>query len=122
MRGRVTRRERNGLPESFVTADSGTAPKRAETDELIRLVAENLWRLKRCSKVDAELFQMYGKYEGQDRGVGTAFAQDATHGNAFSKLARYRASYFRELIATMKLLEGLGKTSKAVAADRDTLP
>jgi hypothetical protein len=94
----------------------------AETGELIRLIAESLWRLKRCSKVDTELFQMYGKYEGEERGVGTAFAQDAMHGNAFSKLARYRASCFRELTVTMKLLEGLGHTPKAAAGDRETLP
>ena len=47
--------------------------------------------------MDSELFQMYGNYKGQDRGVGTAFAQDATQGNAFSKLTHYQTFLLKKL-------------------------
>ncbi len=47
--------------------------------------------------VDSELFQIYAVYEGQRRGVGTAFAQDATQSNAFTKLTRYQSFLLRKL-------------------------
>jgi enoyl-CoA hydratase/carnithine racemase len=60
-------------------------------EELLKTVIETHWQLRRTTLVDSELFQIYGFYKGQNRGVGTAFAQDSTQGNAFSKLTRYQA-------------------------------
>ncbi len=59
-------------------------------EELVRSIIETRWQLRRANMVDSELFQIYSVYEGQKRGVGTAFAQDATQGNAFTKLTRYQ--------------------------------
>ena len=59
--------------------------------------------------MDTELFQMYRYYEGEERGVGTAFAQDASQGNAFSKLTRYQGSLIRILQNAEKALAELKK-------------
>jgi len=57
--------------------------------------------------VDTELFQMYRFYEEEQQGVGTAFAHDAIHGNAFSKLTRYQNFLLRKLQAAEKELNRL---------------
>ena len=56
-------------------------------EEEFKCLIEYKWRLMRLNKVESELFQSFSFYEGEDRGVGTAFAQDAYQGNAFSKLS-----------------------------------
>ncbi len=66
-------------------------------EELVRCIIETRWQLRRANLVDSELFQIYGFYEGESRGVGTAFAQDATQGNAFTKLTRYQSFLLRKL-------------------------
>jgi hypothetical protein len=63
----------------------------------VRTAIETRWRLRRTNLVESELYQSYGFYEKEQRGVGTAFAQDATQGNAFSKLARYQSHLSRTL-------------------------
>ena len=75
-------------------------------EELVRSIIETRWQLRRANLVDSELFEIYANYEGQKRGVGTAFAQDATQGNAFSKLTRYHGFLLRKLrLAEQGLLE-----------------
>jgi hypothetical protein len=66
-------------------------------EEAVRTIIETRWQLRRATLVDSELFQMYGHYKGQDRGVGTAFAQDATQGNAFSKVTHYQTFLLKKL-------------------------
>ncbi len=66
-------------------------------EELVKMIIETYWQLRRANLVDSELFQIYGSYQGQDRGVGTAFANDATQGNAFTKLTRYQEFLLRKL-------------------------
>src|SRR3974390_862901 len=66
-------------------------------EEAVRTIIETRWQLRRVPLVDSQLFEMYGHYKGQYRGVGTAFAQDATQGNAFSKLTRYETSLLKKL-------------------------
>lgn len=50
-------------------------------EELVRSIIEARWQLRRANLVDCQLLQIYAIYEGQNRGVGAAFAQDATRGN-----------------------------------------
>jgi hypothetical protein len=76
---------------------SAYCPSGVLEDEEVRTIIETRWQLRRAPLVDSQLFQMYGNYKGQDRGVGTAFAQDATQGNAFSKLTHYQTSLFKTL-------------------------
>lgn len=66
-------------------------------EEAVRTIIETRWQLRRATLVDSELFQIYGNYKGQDRGVGTAFAQDATQGSAFSKLTQYQTFLLKKL-------------------------
>src|SRR5579872_5534648 len=66
-------------------------------EELVKTIIETRWQLRRANVVDTELFQIFGYYKGQNRGVGTAFAQDAVQGNAFTKLTRYQAFLLRKL-------------------------
>jgi hypothetical protein len=72
-------------------------PCTVREEELLRTIIETHWQLRRANVVDSELFQIYGFYKGQNRGVGTAFAQDATQGNAFTKLTHYQAFLLRKL-------------------------
>ena len=83
-------------------------------EELVRSIIETRWQLRRANLVDSELFQIYAIYQGQSRGVGTAFAQDATQGNAFTKLTRYQSFLLRKLRLTERdLLELKEKSSHA---------
>lgn len=92
------------LARRLVTAH---APFGVLEEEQVRTIIETRWQLRRATKVDTELFQIYRFYEGEERGVGTAFAQDATQGNAFSKLARYQGSFIRILQNAEKALAEL---------------
>jgi hypothetical protein len=85
------------------------APADVLEEEQVRTIIETRWQLRRATKVDTELFQMYRSYEGEERGVGTAFAQDATQGNAFSKVTRYQGSLIRILQNAEKALAELKK-------------
>lgn len=91
-------------------------------EELVRTLIETRWQLRRANVVDSELFQIYGFYKGQDRGVGTAFAQDATQGNAFSKLTRYQTFLLRKLrVAEQELSRLKAETAKAVPLPQSAL-
>jgi hypothetical protein len=85
------------------------APADVLEEEEVKTLIETRWKLRRAAKLDPELFQMYRFYEGEERGVGTAFAQDATQGNAFSKLTRYQGSFIRILRTAEKALAELKK-------------
>src|SRR5512133_526260 len=89
-------------------------------EELVRSIIETRWQLRRANVVDSELFQIYGFYKGQNRGVGTAFAQDATQGNAFTKLTRYQGFLLRKLKQTEEELAQL-QTERAKAVSLSTL-
>jgi hypothetical protein len=83
-------------------------------EELVRSIIETRWQLRRANLVDSELFQIYAVYQGANRGVGTAFAQDATQGNAFSKLTHYQGFLLRKLrLAEQDLLALKAQASKA---------
>lgn len=85
-----------------------------EEEEFKNLI-EFKWRLMRLTKVESELFQSFSFYEGEDRGVGTAFAQDAYQGNAFSKLSVYEErmhSKFRKSEARLRNLQNRRKRAK----------
>src|SRR5438105_4207760 len=90
-------------------------------EEQVRSIVETRWQLRRATRIDSELFQMYGFYEGEQRGVGTAFAQDAVQGNAFTKLTRYQGFLLRKLQLAEKELQTLqrARTSNAPSACQD---
>jgi hypothetical protein len=92
------------------------APCGVLEEEQVRTILESRWPLRRASLVDAELFQMYGFCEGEQRGVGTAFAQDATQGNAFTKLTRYQSFLLRRLQLAEKELRDLKATAASQTA------
>jgi hypothetical protein len=83
------------------------APCSLIEDEQVRTIIETRWQLRRANLVDTELYQIYGFYEGQQRGVGTAFAQDATQGNAFTKLTRYQTFLMRKFQVSERELQRL---------------
>lgn len=56
----------------------------------MKTIIETCRQLRRADLIGSELFQIYGYYQGENRGVGSAFAQDATARNAFTKLTHYR--------------------------------
>jgi len=72
--------------------------------ELVIPIIQTLWQLRRANLVDTELFGMYRFYENEQRGVGTAFAHDASQANAFSKLIRYQSHLLRKLALLKKEL------------------
>jgi hypothetical protein len=76
-------------------------------EEQVKSIIETRWQLRRANQVDSELFQIYSIYENEQRDVGTAFAQDATQGNAFSKLTRYQGSLLRTMQTAEKELARL---------------
>ena len=82
-------------------------PFGAFEDELVKMIIQTLWQLRRANTVDTELFGMYRFYENEERGVGTAFAHDASQGNAFSKLIRYQNHLLRKLVVLKKELSEL---------------
>jgi len=43
----------------------------------VMLAMKTRWQLRRATRVDNELIQIYGFYEGQNRGVGTALPHQA---------------------------------------------
>jgi hypothetical protein len=65
--------------------------------EFVVSIIQTLWQLRRANLIDTELFAMYRFYENEERGVGTAFANDASQANSFSKLIRYQAHLQRKL-------------------------
>jgi hypothetical protein len=83
-------------------------------EELVKTIIETHWQLRRANVVDSELFQIYESYKGQKRGVGTAFAQDALQGNAFTKLTRYHGFFLRKLRAAQEELYDLKAKSERV--------
>ncbi len=84
-------------------------------EELVRSIIETRWQLRRATLVDSELFQIYSIYQGQNRGVGTAFAQDATQGNAFSKLTHCLSFLLHKLrLAERDLLELKAQSNQAL--------
>jgi len=83
------------------------APSSVLEEEQVKTIIDTRWQLRRANAVDTELFQMYRFYEQEQRGVGTAFAHDAIHGNAFSKLTRYQNFLLRKLQAAEKELNRL---------------
>jgi hypothetical protein len=76
---------------------SAYAPRGILEEEQVRTIIESRWQLRRANLVDTVLFLMYRFYDGEERGVGTAFAQDAAQANALSKLARYQGALIRKL-------------------------
>ena len=85
-------------------------------EEQVRTIIETRWQLRRANVVDTELYRMYSVYEGEPRGVGTAFAQDATQGNAFTKLTRYQSFLLRKLALAQKELARLQEIRNGQAA------
>jgi hypothetical protein len=79
-------------------------PQTVLEDEHVLIIIHTLWQLRRANIVDTELFQMYRICDGEEGGVGTAFAQDATQGNAFTKLTRYQSFLFKKLELARKEL------------------
>ena len=85
-------------------------------EESVRSIIETHWQLRRANLVDSELFQIYAFYQGENRGVGTAFAQDSTQGNAFSKLTHYQNFLLRKLRqAERELWELKARSNQALA-------
>ena len=85
-------------------------------DEAVRTIIETRWQIRRANIVDTELFQIFSFYEGEDRGVGTAFAQDAAQANAFSKLIRYQGFLLRRLQTAEKELAQLKENASKHSA------
>jgi hypothetical protein len=96
------------------------APSSVLEEEQVRMIAETRWQLRRANLVDTELFQIYRYYEGEQRSVGTAFAQDASQGNAFSKLVRYQNFLLRKLQSAEKELERLRSVSPAIETQQNS--
>ncbi len=91
-------------------------------EELVRTIIETRWQLRRANLVDTQLFQIFGFYKGQNRGVGTAFAQDAAQGNAFTKLTRYQHFLLRKLhSAEQDLLRLQARSTPALPIAQATL-
>jgi hypothetical protein len=91
-------------------------------EELVRTIIEIRWQLRRANLVDSELFQIYGFYKGKNRGVGTAFAQDAAQGNAFTKATHYQSSRLRNLRMAEQDLSCLqAKSAQALPISQATL-
>jgi len=93
-------------------------------EEQVRTIIEARWQLRRADVVDSELFQIYQFYKGEQRGVGTAFAQDAAQANAFSKLTRYQSFLIRKLqnaekeLARLKLIWPMSQPTQEPEAAR----
>ena len=91
-------------------------PQGVLEEEQVLIIIQTLWQLRRANVVDTELFQMYRLCEGQQGGVGTAFAQDATQGNSFTKLTRYQSFLLRKLEFARKELAML----QSIRRERET--
>jgi len=101
---------------------SAYAPCGVLEEEWVRTIIETTWQLRRANVVDSELFEIYGFYMGQHRGVGTAFAQDATQGNAFYKLTRYQSFLLRKLhMAQQQFLRLKAESTKALPVSPPTV-
>ena len=96
------------------------SPNGVLEEEAVRTIIEVRWQMRRANLVDSELFQMYRNDKGEKRGVGTAFAHDATQANAFSKLTRYQAFLLRKLQIAEKDLARL-KASTPQTPDNPAL-
>ena len=113
-------------PEEFLRLARRLAwaycPSGVLEEEEVRTIIVTRWQLRRATLVDSELFQMYGNYRGQDRGVGTAFAQDATQGNAFSKLTKYQTFLLKQLrLAEEKLGRLKAESAKVLSHSQPAL-
>ena len=101
-------------------------PQGVLEQEQVLSIIHTLWQLRRANVVDTELFQMYQICDGQRGGVGTAFAQDATQGNSFTKLARYQSFLLKKLDVARKELALLQSTHPAgkttAVADQNAPP
>ncbi len=93
------------------------APCGVLEEEQVRTIIETRWQLRRANIVDTELYMMYSVYDGEQGGVGTAFAQDATQGNAFTKLTRYQTFFLRKLALAERELARLQADPRPQAGD-----
>ena len=91
-------------------------PQTVLEEEQVLIIIHTFWQLRRANVVDTELFEMYQLFEGERRGVGTAFAQDATQGNSFTKLTRYQSFLLKKVEAARKELALLQAARKAKEA------
>jgi hypothetical protein len=91
-------------------------------EELVRTIIETRWQLRRANLVDSELFQIFGFYKGQNRGVGTAFAQDTAQGNSFTKATHYQSFLLGKLrMAEQDLARLQAKSAQALPISQATL-
>jgi hypothetical protein len=88
--------------------------------EFVVSIIQTLWQLRRANLIDTELFAMYRFYENEERGVGTAFANDASQANSFSKLIRYQAHLQRKLALLKKELSELQDRRSLVMTTEST--
>ena len=89
------------------------SPQSVLEEEQVLIIIHTLWQLRRANMVDTELFQMYQFHDGERGGVGTAFAQDATQGNSFTKLTRYQSFLLKKAETARKELAWLQAARKA---------
>jgi hypothetical protein len=66
-----------------------------------------LWRWRRLHGIEAGLFQMYRIYEGDDRGLATAFAHDGSQMDSLGKLTRYETAIERRFLRLLHELQRL---------------
>ena len=90
-------------------------PQSVLEEEQVLIIIHTFWQLRRANVVDTELFEMYQLFEDERRGVGTAFAQDATQGNSFTKLTRYQSFLLKKAEAARKELALLQAARKEAA-------
>ena len=66
-----------------------------------------LWRWRRLHGIEIGLLQMYRVYDGQDRGLATAFAHDASQMDSLGRLSKYETSLERRFQRLLHELQRL---------------
>jgi len=100
--------EDGGLFQEFARQTlAGLQPAGALETMLADAIVASLWRWRRLHAVESGLLQMYRVYEGQDRGVATAFAHDASQMDCLGRLARYETALERRFLRLLHELQRL---------------
>ena len=71
------------------------------------VIAATLWRWRRLHGIEAGLLTMYRVYEGEDRGLATAFAHDASQMDSLGKLTKYETALDRRFQRLLHELQRL---------------
>jgi len=103
----VLEEDRRALLEFSQKIHADLQPQGPTETFYVQHLIDQCWRLRRCVKLETDLFEWYRVYKDVKGGVGVAFAHDASQLNCFARLSRYAPLFERRLTKDLAELRKL---------------